>query len=59
MALSPSEEVAIRPATQEFPNILRNPKVHYHFHKEPATDLYPKPDESRSCHSVPFLEDQF
>jgi hypothetical protein len=41
-----SREPAIRSATQEFPNIFRNPKVHYRVSQEPSTGPYPESDDS-------------
>jgi hypothetical protein len=46
MKLSPSSEAASCAAIQEFPNVLQNPKVHYHDSQEPSTGLYPESDQS-------------
>jgi hypothetical protein len=35
MGLCPSWETARRSSTQDFPNVLRKPKVHYHAHNNP------------------------
>jgi hypothetical protein len=35
MELNPSSEATSRSAAKEFPNILRNPKVHHRAHKSP------------------------
>jgi hypothetical protein len=51
-----SWEAASRSATQEFPNMLWNPKVQYSVHaQEPATGLYPQLEESTPYHPMlPF-----
>jgi hypothetical protein len=49
--LNTSWETAGRSATQEFPNMLCNPKVHYRVHKSPA--LLPIVSQTNSVHTTP------
>jgi hypothetical protein len=40
---------------QEFPNTLRNPKLHYRVHRGPVTGPCPEPDESDPHDPILFI----
>jgi hypothetical protein len=52
MEVGPTWEAASRSVTQEFPNILRNPKVHYRDQKSP--ELVPILRQMNQLHITPY-----
>jgi hypothetical protein len=59
MDLSPSSEAANCAATQEVPNFLWNPNIHYRVRQEPSIGHNAKPDESSPNRTNLPLEDLF